>query len=207
MGGGWRKWFGPMPGRREAHAMAWMALTAGVILCGVSLVQGFHGRAFMGRALGSDFVQFYTVGKILNIHPPASIYDLELEVKLQHETLPSMAGTQMLVFGQAPYLAWLFRPFASLPYTWAYLGWLGFSAALYIAGLWALFGAVQLNREDRKTGFLLALSWAPFLFETWIGGQIAAAVFCIWAVFLRCLQNERRFRAGWFFRCVSLGRR
>ena len=193
----WRRYFGPMPGRREAHAMAWMAITAGVILCGVSVLLGFHGRTFMGRPLGGDFVEFYTIGKILNAYPPAArIYDLDLAVKLQHQILPSMAKTQMLVFGQAPYVGWLFRPFALLPYAWAYVAWLGFSAAVYVAALKALFGAVGLNREDRKTGYLLALSWAPFLFETWIGGQMASIVFLIWALFLCCLGNKWQFLAG-----------
>jgi alpha-1,2-mannosyltransferase len=185
-----------MPGRREAHAMAWMAITAGVILCGVSVVLGFHGRPFMGRPLGGDFVEFYTIGKILNTYPAPRIYDLDLAVKLQHEILPSMAKTQMLVFGQAPYVGWLFRPFALLPYAWGYVAWLGFSAALYVAGLKALFGAVGLNREDRKTGYLLALSWAPFLFETWIGGQMASVVFLIWALFLWFIGNKWQFLAG-----------
>jgi len=191
-----RRYFGPMPGRREAHAMAWMALTAGVILCAASVVLGFQGRTFMGRALGGDFVEFYTIGKILNTLPAAKIYDLELAVKLQHEILPTMAKTQMLVFGQTPYVAWLFRPFALLPYTWAYVAWLAFSAALYVAGLKVLFAAAHLNRQDRHTGFLLALSFSPFLFETWIGGQMATVVFFIWALFLWCMENERDFVAG-----------
>ena len=192
----WPKWLGPMPGRREAHAMAWMALTAGMILCIASVLLGFHGRTFMGRPLGGDFVEFYTVGKILNTYPPARIYDLALAVRLQHETLPTMAGTQMLVFGQAPYIGWLFRPFALLPYAWAYVAWLGYSAALYVAGLATLFAAVRLTPKDRKTGYLLALSWAPFLFETWIGGQMAGFVFLVWALFFWLVQNERRFAAG-----------
>ena len=192
----WPKWLGPMPGRREAHAMAWMSLTAGVILCVASVLLGFHGRTFMGRALGGDFVEFYTVGKILNTYPAARIYDLALVVRLQHETLPTMAATQMLVFSQAPYIGWLFRPFALLPYAWAYVAWLVFTAALYVAGLATLFAAVHLKPEDRKTGYLLALSWAPFLFETWIGGQMAGFVFFIWALFFWLVQNERRFAAG-----------
>lgn len=192
----WPQWLGPMPGRREAHAIAWMALTVGVILCGVSLVLGFHGRAFLGRPLGGDFVEFYTIGRILNTSAPARIYDLPLAVQMQHQALPAMSPTQMLVFGQAPYIAWLFRPFALLPYAWAYVAWLGFSAATYIGGLAILFAAVRLGPEDRKTGYLLALSWAPFLFETWIGGQMAALVFLIWALFFWCLERDWAFIAG-----------
>jgi hypothetical protein len=185
-----------MPGRREAHAMAWVALVIGVVLCGVSLLLGFEGRTFLGRPLGGDFVEFYTIGKILNNYAPARIYDLRLAVGLQHATLPSMPETQMLVFGQAPFIAWLFRPFALLPYVWAYIAWLGFSAGLYIAGLAVLFRTVQLNAQDRKTGFLLALSSTPFLFETWIGGQMSVVVFAIWVLFFWCLENDRRFLAG-----------
>ena len=176
--------------------MAWVALGIGVALCGVSVVLGFAGRTFLGRPLGGDFVEFYTVGKILNNYAPARVYDLPLATSLQHAALPSMAETQMLVFGQGPYIASLFRPFALLPYAWAYVSWLGFSAALYIAGLALLFRAMRMNAEDRKTGFLLALSSAPFLFETWIGGQMAVVVFFLWALFFWCLENERRVLAG-----------
>jgi alpha-1,2-mannosyltransferase len=185
-----------MPGRREAHAMAWMALAIGVILCAVALALGFEGRTFLGRPLGGDFVEFYTIGNILNHYAPARIYDLRLAIGLQHATLPSMPDTQMLVFGQAPFVASLFRPFALLPYAWAYVAWLGFSAGLYIAGLAILFRTVRLNAEDRKTGFLLALSSTPFLFETWIGGQMSVVVFFIWVLFFWCLQREWRFLAG-----------
>jgi alpha-1,2-mannosyltransferase len=185
-----------MPGRREAHAMAWVALVIGVIICGTAVVLGFGGHTFLGRPLGGDFVEFYTIGQILNHYAPARIYDLSLAVALQHATLPSMPDTQMLVFGQAPFVASLFRPFALLPYAWAYVTWLGFSAGLYIAGLALLFRTVRLNAEDSKTGFLLALSSTPFLFETWIGGQMSVVVFFIWVLFLWCLENDRRFVAG-----------
>jgi hypothetical protein len=176
--------------------MAWMALTAGVILCAVSLLLGFQGRTFMGRALGGDFVEFYTIGKILNDYAPARIYDLRLAVGIQHAALPSMPETQMLVFGQSPFIASLFRPFALLRYAWAYVAWLGFSASLFIAGLAILFRTLHLDPEDRKTGFLLALSSTPFLFETWIGGQMSVVVFFIWVLFFWCLDGDRRFLAG-----------
>src|SRR3984885_9266526 len=191
-----RRWLGPLPKRREAHAMAWLALAIGVALCGVSVLLGFEGRSFLGRPLGGDFVEFYTIGKILNQYAPARIYDLRLATSLQHAALPSMSETQMLVFGQAPFIASLFRPFALLPYAWAYVAWLGFSAGLYLASLALLFRTVHLNARDRETGFLLALSVTPFLFETWIGGQMSVVVFFIWVLFFWCLENDRGVIAG-----------
>ena len=190
------RWLGPMPGRREAHAIAWMALAIGAILCTVSVALGFHGRTFLGRPLGGDFVEFYTAGKILNTEAPAHIYDLQFATRLQHAVLPGMPESQMLVFGQAPYIALLFRPFAALPYAWAYVAWLAFSAGLFIAALALLCRTFRLNLEDRKTCFLLALSSTPFLFETWIGGQVSVVVFLIWVLFFCCLHNDRPFLAG-----------
>jgi hypothetical protein len=191
-----RRWFGPMPGRSEAQAMGWVAIAIGVILCSVSVLLGFQGRSFLGRPLGGDFVEFYTVGEILNNESPARIYDLERISNLQHAALPSMPDTQMLVFAQTPFIASLFRPFALLPYAWAYVAWLGFSAGLYMAALALLFRTVRLNADDRKTGFLLALSSTPFLFETWIGGQMSVVVFAIWVLFFWCLDSDRRVLAG-----------
>src|ERR1700680_2058649 len=160
-----RGWFGPMPGGGEAHAMRLVAVVVGIILCGLSLFRGFHGQTFMGRPLGGDFVEFYVIGKILNSYEAFRIYDLQLAVGLQHATLATMDETQMLVFGHAPYVAYLFRPFAALPYAWAYIAWLAFSAALYLLSLFLLFGSVNLPREHRKTGLLLAVSSVPFILE------------------------------------------
>jgi hypothetical protein len=191
-----RRWFGPLPGRREAQAMGWVAIAIGMILCGVSVLLGLQGRSFLGRPLGGDFVEFYTVGKVLNKGAPARIYDLKLTSTLQHAALPSMPDTQMLIFAHAPFIASLFRPFALLPYAWAYVAWLVFSAGLYMAALALLFRTVRLNADDRKTGFLLALSSTPFLFETWIGGQMPVVVFAVWVLFFWCLESDRRVLAG-----------
>jgi hypothetical protein len=176
--------------------MAWAALAIGVILCAVSVLLGFQGRTFLGRPLGGDFIEFYTAGKILNNYAPARIYDLPLAVELQHRTLPSVPDTMMLVFGHAPFVASLFRPFALLPYAWAYVAWLVFSAGVYGLALALLFRTLGLDAKDSRTGFLMALSWAPFLFETWIGGQLSVVVFFIWVLFFWCLENDWGFPAG-----------
>lgn len=192
----WRRWLGPVPGRKEARAMSVMALIAGAVLCCLSLIRGFHGETFMGRPLGGDFVQFYVAGQILNQYDAARLYDLSLAVSLQHAALPSMPQTQMLVFGHGPYIAELFRPFALLPYEWAYVAWLVFSAALYVSAVLLLFRSLQLPAEARRIGLLLAASSMPFLLETWIGGQISVLVMAVWAAFL-CFHNARRpFIAG-----------
>jgi hypothetical protein len=55
---------------------------------------------------------------------------------------------------------------------------------------------LRLSKEDSKTGFLLALTVTPFLFETWIGGQVSVVVFFIWVLFFWCLRNDWRIISG-----------
>ena len=133
-------------------------MVAALIVCGLSIVRGFQGQTLMGRPLGGDFVQFYVAGKILNQYEPARMYDLDLEVRLQHEAVPEAPNDQMLVFASAPYAGLIYRLFARLPYPWAYVGWLAFSLALYSAAVVLLLRSVELSEPQRRTGFLLAIS-------------------------------------------------
>src|ERR1700722_1275067 len=103
------KLFGPLPGMREARAISIMALVAGAIMCALSLYYGFRGETFLGRPLGSDFIGFYTAGTVLNEHPER-LYDLRFVDAQQHRILPTMPHTQMLLFGNAPYIALIARP-------------------------------------------------------------------------------------------------
>src|SRR5580698_2380558 len=86
---------GPLPGQREARAFSTFALLGGLVACGLSLFYGFRGETFMGRPMGSDFVEFYAAGKLANQHQTALIYDIPQFSRLQHEVVPEMAPTQM----------------------------------------------------------------------------------------------------------------
>ncbi|MDP9115255.1 MAG: DUF2029 domain-containing protein [Acidobacteriota bacterium] len=186
---------GPLPGHREARAFSTFALIGGLIACGLSLYYGFRGETFMGRPMGSDFVQFYAAGKLLNQHQTALIYDVPAFSKLQHQVVPEMSPTQMLVFGYPPVVSELFRPFALLPYRWAYCAWLLFSLAVYAAGLYLLFRNL-LRESYRRTAFLLALSAPMFTLETWIGGQLSVLGFAAVVLFLCCFEKRWPLMAG-----------
>jgi hypothetical protein len=173
-----------------------MAITVALIICTISIVRGFQGQTFLGRPLGGDFAQFYAAGKILNQFDAARLYDLDLEVRLQHQAAPGTSPDQMLVFASAPFAALIFRPFAALPYAWGYVAWLAFSMALYSAGVILLIRSTALSAEQRITGFLLGISCMPFLLESWIGGQISVIGFFAVALFVFCRARNRKFLAG-----------
>jgi alpha-1,2-mannosyltransferase len=190
-----QRMIGPLPGQREARAYSSIALAGGIIACALSLYYGFHGETFMGRPLGSDFVQFYAAGRLLNQHQFARIYDIPDFARLQHEIVPEMAPTQMLIFAYPPALVQLFRPFALLPYKWAYCAWLVFSLAVYASGLWLLFRN-RLCASYRRTAFLLSLSAPMYTLETWIGGQLSVITFFAVALFVYCFENRWLALAG-----------
>ena len=186
---------GPLPGQGEARAFSIIALAGGVIACALSLYYGFRGETFMGRPLGGDFVQFYAAGKVLNQHQPTRIYDIPYFSGLQHEILPQMAPTQMLPFGYPPAVPQLFRPFALLPYRWAYCVWLVFSMTVYASGLWLLFRDRHCA-SYRRTAILLSLSAPMYTFETWIGGQLSVIAFLAVVLFVHCFENRWPALAG-----------
>ncbi len=186
---------GPLPGQREARAFSTFALIGGLVACGLSLYYGFRGETFMGRPMGSDFVEFYAAGKLANQHQPSLIYDIPEFSRLQHEVVPEMAATQMHVFGYPPVVSQLFRPFALLPYRWAYCAWLVFSLTIYASSLSLLFRTL-LRESYRRTAFLLALSAPMYTLETWIGGQLSVIGFFAVVLFLCCFEKRRPVLAG-----------
>ncbi len=183
------KVIGPLPGEKEARAFGICGIGIALIACALSLYYGFKGEAFLGRPLGGDFVQFYAAGRILNQGDPTKLFDIPFLSEMEHASLPTMPETQMLIFGNAPCIAAIFRPLALLNYQQAYCVWLAISAAIYITGL------LMLVPKDR-VAMLLALGTPMFTLETWIGGQVSVLAFLAFALSVRWLGAQRYFLAG-----------
>ncbi len=181
-----RSMLGPLPGSREIRVASWATLlvTGGLVV--MSLVFAARGRSFLGHLPGSDFLQFYAAGRILNESPHFRLYDAALQYRLHHELLPEMSRERSLVYANAPFLALLFRPFARLPYLWSYCLWMAVTAALYVAGLKVLWppktGAFA---PVSQTAFLVCLSFSPFALESFAGGQLSAVGFLALALCTR----------------------
>ena len=93
-------------------------------------------------------------------------------------------------------MAWAFRPLARLPYPWAFAVWLVISLTLYLFGLVLTLRGLNLSPADRLTALLLALSFEPFVMETWLGGQLSAVGFCCLAGCVALDRQGRPFAAG-----------
>jgi len=165
----------PSFGRGEIRVVALTMIGMALLLQSAAMIWG--PRLPFPHELGSDFMAFYTAGKTLNRLPPAArIYDPELQQRLRCEILPDADKATRLPYLYPPFIAAAMSPLARLPYRWAFVAWLAIGGALYAAGLYLLQSRCRLGRH-RHTAVLLALSFTPFLFEAWGGGQITALAF------------------------------
>jgi hypothetical protein len=71
------------------------------------------------------------------------------------------------------------------------------TAVLYVASLWFLLAALGWQpKSEYGLILLLAVSFEPFLFECWLGGQLSAIAFASLALCFAALKTGRSFTAG-----------
>jgi len=120
----------------------------------------------------SDFISFYSAGKILQRGTPERLYDLELQYEIQKKYAPHVTiRAAALPYVRPGFEAWLFMPFAYLPYPAAFLLW----DTLSIVGL--LLAAELLRRHIQglqqfslAVAFLFLISFFP-VFLVLLQGQ------------------------------------
>jgi hypothetical protein len=172
-------------------------LVVAAVLLGLTFATARNGLTFFGTELGHDYAAFYIAGKIQNEYGPHRLYDHELQQQLYHELLPRVSREEGLPYANAPFLALAFRPLARLPYAWSYLVWLCVSFSLFAGGVALMLRITDaLRGEDKITALLLVLSFEPFLFECWIGGQISTIGFFFLALSIYLLRSQRLIAAG-----------
>jgi hypothetical protein len=188
--------FGPWPGMREVQVACVPVVLACFLLTGLSLGFGFRGLPVFGHYLGGDFLAWYIAGTILNEHSPEQLYDIPLEHRLQRDIRPALGEDLTLVYANAPWLAMMFRPVARLPYIWAYILWLSVSGVLYIGGLSIIWPRGEPFNGLFPTVLLVAVSFFPFAFECWFGGQLSIIAFFSLALCIRSLRTGHCFGSG-----------
>ncbi len=90
--------------------------------------------------LGGDFRAFYTAGALIARGTPELLYDTTAQQAFQHSVLGAARETHS-VWMSPPWAAWLFVPFAWLPFWFAY-------AALTLASLALGWKALSLLRTE-----------------------------------------------------------
>lgn len=179
-----------------------VAATAVLVLIAAGLVVMLavprpDGATWFGPNLGGDFAQFYAIGVLQDRHGVTRLYDLSLQDEILHEVVPGVPSQESYPFVYPPFVAWVVRPLARLPYRGAFLVWLTLSAAAYSAAIALMLRmSPTIAQVDRLSVWLLAWSFEPFVVECWINGQLASFGTLSVAVALACLAGGRPFMAG-----------
>lgn len=158
----------------------------------VSFATSVRGRTVFGPYLGADFGAFYIAGKIFNTQSPDRIYDAELHQQLYLKEFPDAPPDNHLPYVNAPFFILPFTLFSRLPYSWAYLFWVGLSFAFFVAGFTLIWRTLDgIPADAWLVSLLLGISFMPFLVECLAGGQTSAIGFFCLAV---AISSERRRR-------------
>ena len=170
-----------------------------VVLLIASFWTSDSGRTLGGSGppLGNDFGGIYSAALRLNQSSSTNLYDFAAQDHVYHQLFAKVPATETLPYVHPPFVAWLFRPLALLPFPWAFAAWLAISAALYLFGLrLALSAASGFPRSWQFETMLLALAFEPFIMESWLGGQLACVGFACMALALACQSSGRPLAAG-----------
>jgi hypothetical protein len=172
---------GPRPGLKEMNVFCWGLFVIGLLfpLVIVLFVRWKFGARF-SSLLPVDFIYFYGIGQILNLHPAVQLYDYGLQLKTFNDIYRLTENHQ--IWGRSPYppfVAKFFSVYARFSFEQAYFLWMGTSFALYVAGIAAAVKAI-LPRDPLRGSliFCFALASPVFLYYNLAVGQLATvAVF------------------------------
>jgi hypothetical protein len=145
----------------------------------------------------SDFISFYTAGKILQRGIANRLYDLPLQYEIQQEIAPHVSIRKgALPFVRPAFEAWLFWPLAYLPYKAAFVIWALFSSACLLA-LTVILRAEVAGLRGLSPSFELAamLSYFP-VFVTLLQGQDSILLLMVYAAAYRALRRDSPLVSG-----------
>lgn len=174
-----------------------LVLSIYLVVLAVSFATNTRGRTIFGPYLGADFGAFYVAGKIFNTRSPNQIYDARLHQQLYGEQFPDAPADSHLPYVNAPFFILPFIVLAHLPYSWAYLCWLGLSIVLYVAGFRLIWNSLEgIPKDAWRVSLLLAVSFMPFLVECLAGGQTSAVGFFFLALAIVAERQSKWLLSG-----------
>jgi len=162
-------------------------------------------HSWRGIGIGMpDFSSFYAAGAILHEGHGYELYDDRVQEVVQRTFFPIAMQRRgsILPFYHPPFEALLFIPLARLPYTGAYLVWLGINLGLTMAVLVLLRrNFVILGSAPFHLWALAGFGFYP-LFIALIQGQDSILVVFCYALAFAAFRRGSEWRVG---ACVGLG--
>ena len=148
---------------------------------------------------GTDFVIFYTAGRLVNSGHRSQLYDLDAQRAVQ-AAIPGLyhfAGGANL-FQHPPFLAPLLAFLALADFSQAFIWWTLVRIGIVAACTVGIFSWLSANHMGHKTAFWMAISSAAFypLFLSLLGGQDTVFVLAGLLFWFAGLKSRQDIRAG-----------
>lgn len=178
----------------QRKSYAWIAGGGLWLAWLVSVLLGPGNLDLAGQVVGTDYIQFYAAGLTLSQGQNERLFDLEYQNQLE-QSIGGAALSGHHAFITPPFLAWLFVPFAQLPYGWSFAAW----SMLGLLGLW--FSIRWLAQPHPKVAFWWGLSWFP-VFAAISFGQNSLLSLVIFSLSYYLWRRDRKLAAGLVFSLV-----
>lgn len=155
-----------------------------------SLLLGSGSFDLAGQVVGTDFLQNYTAGYILRVGDQARLYDLAYQAQIEKliidPTLQDFYG-----FFLPPFMAWVFLPFALIPYELSFVLW----SLLGLLFLWLSLKFLLKPTTALRPVLGWTLTWFPIFAAIGFGQNSLLSLF-LFTLTYYLWQRERPFWAG-----------
>ena len=148
---------------------------------------------------GSDFIAFYSAGRVAQEYGFSNTYSPELQQDVQEQQVGfKLVPGQVLLYNHLPFLLPILRLIVHPDYVSSFYRWVFLLIVLYLASLLILSKALELKGIDRPTTALLAIASFLFLplFFSLMNGQDTALLLLGATLWLYGLSSQNDWLAG-----------
>jgi glycosyl transferase family 87 len=125
---------------------------------------------------GTDFIALYSAGRVAQAHGFASVYDIELQQKIEQEVVGfQLAEGHVLLYNHMPYLVPLLALVINDNYVGSFKRWVMVLISLYSVGtLFLMRSLFATEKEDLRFALLAGtLTFFPLFISLWQGQDTA----------------------------------
>jgi len=148
---------------------------------------------------GSDFIAFYSAGRVAQEEGIRKVYNPVLQQQIQQEEVgfPLVPG-QVLLYNHLPFLLPILQTLVNTNYVASFYRWVILLSALYITGIGILGRGLPQAGLDRNSNLLMVFSGLLFLpvFFSLMNGQDTAFFFLGVALWVYGLLSGKELLAG-----------
>jgi hypothetical protein len=148
---------------------------------------------------GSDFIAFYSAGRVAQNEGITNAYDPELQQQIQQEQVGfKLVQGQVLLYNHLPFLIPILQLIVSPNYVASFYRWIILLGALYLAGIATLSQTLKQAGIDRISTFIAAAGAVLFLplFFSLMNGQDTAFMFVGVALWMYGLLSGKEYFSG-----------